>query len=54
MKGAYVRPKGRIGFCNPSRPNPLSCLAPWSMPSGPTILWFYRIVVDVAGWTVAH
>ena len=40
------RPSGGIGFCNPSGPNPHSCLAPWSTGSGSTIVLFYKIVVD--------
>ena len=31
-------PEGGIGFCNPSCPNPLSWVPPWSMRSGTTIL----------------
>jgi hypothetical protein len=31
---ARGRPKGGIGVFNPSGPNPLSCLLPWSMRYG--------------------
>ncbi|MFN9898962.1 MAG: hypothetical protein ACK55Z_09260, partial [bacterium] len=31
-----VRPTGGIGGCNPSGPNPLTCLPPSSMPSATT------------------